>query len=121
MYHYIVKRIARKNFERVNQKDYDAVLGLQLVGSYCNSLFHSRVPVIGTTFRLLYGTWLQINLEDVRTRAAPHGGGQYIAGQMGRPGHRSESRNRSSNRKGPCGARLLPCWSDRAISNVARL
>ena len=26
MYHYIVKRIARKNFERVNQKDYDGVL-----------------------------------------------------------------------------------------------
>ena len=26
MYHYIVKRIARKNFERVNRKDYDAVL-----------------------------------------------------------------------------------------------
>ena len=26
MYHCIVKRIARKNFERVNQKDYDAIL-----------------------------------------------------------------------------------------------
>jgi ketosteroid isomerase-like protein len=26
MYHYIVKRIARKNFERVNQKDYDSIL-----------------------------------------------------------------------------------------------
>ena len=26
MYHAIVKRIAKKNFERVNQKDFDALL-----------------------------------------------------------------------------------------------
>ena len=79
MYHAIVKRIARKNFERVNQKNFDALLQdcvpdvrHRFYGSHALSGERHDREAVRRWFERLGRLGLTLTVQDVWVKGLPH-------------------------------------------------